>query len=506
MKFSRRNFTKLGAGAVGASLFMRNALSGPQDEKENAMAAAPSANKHDYDLPEGDHDALRAKMKETRRRDPRPNVLWIFTDQQQWDLMSCAGNKNVNTPQIDRLARVGVRFENAYCPSPVCGPSRGSMVTGRMPHDTRVFHNGDPLSEDVQTMGEVLRENGYRTWWSGKWHIPEPRLYVDGDVRGFRNFPLPEGLPKTFLGDCQDMLFAGRAHDHLVWHAGLFPQPWFHAVSLINPHDICYWFQTNRDWAVGYQLDQYENMDQMPPAPENTAIPEDEPEALSAGKGARKQRPDAVWRAYNADYAAMTETVDRAVGMVLEGARKGGWLENTLIIFTSDHGDGGGSHQWTGKLSCYEEAAKVPMIVVPPGGLAEGRVDSESLVSGLDIASTVYDYAAVPNPPLCHGLSLRGALEKKGKVERDYVVMHIAPGRRKHPEQRKIEGRMVRSARYKYVAFNWGKNPEQFFDLENDPGELKNLASDAEYADVIKEHRAMLEEWKKATGDPFEIQ
>ncbi len=504
MELSRRSFAKLGAGAVGASLFMQNALSGAQDEKVKAAGDLGLAG-DDYDLPKGDHEVIRKKTREVRQRDPRPNVLWIFTDQQQWDLMSCAGNKHVNTPQIDRLAQVGVRFENAYCPSPVCGPSRGSMVTGFMPHLTGVRHNGDTLSEKTPTMGEVLRKAGYRTWWSGKWHLPEPRLYVDGDVRGFHNLPLPKGLPKSFLGDCQDMLYAGMSHDWLVWHAALFPQPWFHAVSLINPHDICFWFKTNRDWAIGYQLDEYENLDRMPPSPDNTAIPNDEPEALSAGKGARKERPDSVWRAYNADYAAMTETVDRAVGMVLEGARKGGWLENTLIIFTSDHGDGGGSHQWSGKLSCYEEAAKVPMIIVPPGGMESGRVDTESLVSGLDIPATVYDYAGVESPPETHGRSLRGVVEGGGKADADYVVMHIAPGRRKDPEQSKIEGRMVRSSRYKYVTFNWGKHPEQLFDLENDPGELRNLAPDNQYADVIKEHRAMLEEWKKGTGDPFNI-
>ncbi len=460
----------------------------------------------DYDLPEGDHDAIRAKMRPLRRRDPRPNVLWIFTDQQQWDLMGCAGNVHAHTPHMDRLARRGVRFENTYCPSPVCGPSRGAMVTGRMPHDTKVRHNGDPLCEDTPTMGEVLREHGYRTWWCGKWHLPEPRLYVDGDVRGFHNMPLPEGLPKPFLGDNQDMLYAAQSHDWLVWHAALWSEPWFHACSLINPHDICFWPRTNREWAIGYECEEYEHVDRMPPVPANLGIPNDEPEVLSMRRSRRnRERSDTAWRAYNADYAAMTATVDRAVGMVLEGARKGGWLENTLIIFTSDHGDGGGSHQWTGKLSCYEEAAKVPMIVVPPGGLAEGRADATSLVSGLDIAPTVYDYAGVEDAPTTYGTSLRGAVEDGGRVERDYVVMHIAPGRRNDPEMGKIEGRMVRSDRYKYVVFDWGKNPEQLFDLQGDPGELKNLAPDPEYAAVIHRHREMLGEWKQRTDDPFEI-
>ncbi len=503
MTLSRRDFAKVGASALGASLFMQASLSEGGQEQEPVSPAAESNT--DYDLPDGDHNAIREKMRSVRKRDPRPNILWIFTDQQQWDLMSCAGNTAIHTPHIDRLARQGVRFTNAYCPSPVCGPSRGCMVTGRMPHDTKVFHNGDTLSTAIPTIGETLRKHGYRTWWSGKWHLPEARLYVDGDVRGFHNLPLPKGLPKSFLGDCQDMLFAGRSHDLLVWHAGLFAEPWFHACSLINPHDICFWPRTDRDWAICYECKEYEHPDHLPPAPMNLAIPNDEPEAVKIrrSKGNQK-RSETAWRAYHADYACMTETVDRAIGMVLEGARKGGWLENTTIIFTSDHGDGGGSHQLTGKVTCYEEAAKVPMIIVPPGGLDQGRVDTESLVSGLDIAPTVFDYAGIKNPPVSHGISLRSTVEKEVKADRDYVVMHVAPGRRKAPELRKIEGRMVRSSRYKYVVYNWGKNPELLFDLQRDPGELKNLATDPSYAKVIQDHKAMLKEWCESTHDLFD--
>jgi arylsulfatase A-like enzyme len=353
-------------------------------------------------------------------------------------------------------------------------------------------------------MGEVLREQGYRTWWSGKWHVPEPRLYVDGDVRGFHNMPLPK-LPRSYLGDNQDMLFAAQSSDWLVWHAGLWAAPWFHACSLINPHDICFWPRTDRDWAIGYETEAYAQPDALPPAPENCTVPNDEAEVYGRMRSRmNRERSELHWRAYHADYAAMTSTVDRAVGMVLEGARKGGWLENTLIIFTSDHGDNGGAHQLTGKLTCYEEAARVPMIVVPPGGLGEGRVDARSLVSGLDIAPTVYEYAGVESPPETCGTSLRRAVEQGGRLERDYVVMHIAPGRRNHPEQSQIEGRMVRSTRYKYVAFDWGKNPEQLFDLREDPGELTNLAPDPAYADVMRSHRQMLSDWKQRTGDPFD--
>ncbi|MFW5863917.1 MAG: sulfatase [bacterium] len=504
MGLTRRNFNKIGMGAIGASMLMANNTSQAQDPEQKAYGMDPKPNP-DYELPEGDHEAIRAEMKEKRRRDPRPNVLWIMTDQQQWDLMGCAGNKKIHTPHIDRLARKGIRFTESYCPSPVCGPSRGSMVTGRMPHDTRVFHNGDPLSLEVPTIGEILRKEGYRTWWSGKWHIPEARLYVDADVRGFHNIPLPK-LPKSFLGDCQDMLFAGQSHDWLVWHAGLFSQPWFHATSLINPHDICYWPWTERDWAIGFECKEYENVDTMPPVPQNLEIPNDEADAVGIRRNkVNLKRTDTAWRAYNADYACMTETVDRAIGMVLEGARKGGWLENTLIIFTSDHGDGGGSHKLTGKVTCYDEAAKVPMIIVPPGGLDEGRVDQESLVSGVDIAPTIFDYAGMKTMPETHGRSLRGAVEGKGPVQRDYVVMHVAPGSPKKEETRKIEGRVIRSKRYKYAIYNWGEKREMLFDLQKDPGEMQNLAPDSRHAHIIKDHRAMFNDWKKQTGDPFQI-
>jgi arylsulfatase A-like enzyme len=145
------------------------------------------------------------------------------------------------------------------------------------------------------------------------------------------------------------------------------------------------------------------------------------------------------------------------------------------------------------------------MIIVPPGGLDRGRVDGKSLVSGVDIAPTVYDYAGIDSAPEVHGRSLRSAVDRNQPAESEYVVMHIAPGSKRDPEMRKIEGRMVRSNRYKYVLFDWGQPREQLFDLHKDPGELKNLATDEAGADIISAHREMLADWKKRTGDPFKI-
>ena len=494
---NRGNFNKATSLGVGG-LSKGFTVAGAETE-----ADARNEDYRDYPLPEGDEEVIRRRAKMERAKDPRPNILWVFTDQQQWDALSCMGNAHVYTPNMDTLARKGVRFEKAYCPSPWCGPSRGCMVTGYMPHRTGVRHNGDTLSTEVPTIGEVLREAGYQTWWSGKWHLPEARVTDRNEMRGFHNIRLPAGLPKQVLGDSNDMLFAGNAHDLLCWHASLFPNPWFYGVSLHNPHDICLWPKTDKKWWIGMQQEHYEPVENLPPMPENFAIPRNEPEAARLSRHRVQENwTETDWRAYRADYYNMVGTVDRAVGMVLEGLRKGGWEDNTVVIFTSDHGEGAGAHQWWEKRSSYEESARIPMIVVPPGGLAEGRVDRESLVSGLDIAATVYDYADIRDNST-HGLSLRPAVEKNKRVPRDYVVMHNSPGSRRNPEERKVDGRMIRSSRYKYICFNWGENPEQFFDLEQDPGELNNLIDDPHLKGLIEEHRSMLENWKRETGDPY---
>ncbi len=487
----RRGFLKVGAAAMmGASMVPRNAPARPWSEM------TPEEQKRQAALDE----RMRRESAALRAKDARPNILFLFTDQQTISAMSCAGNRWVSTPNIDRLAARGVRFTRSYCTSPICTPARGSLVTGRMPHEHGAEYNDRPLRDEIPTMGEVFRAAGYETTWSGKWHLPSSYVDTPDGVRGFTNIPKPQGVKKEGLGDYTDFLYATDAMFHLRCDVSKQPKPWLYGVSLHNPHDIC-------NWVGSYRDAPYPNVAQFPPLPPNFAVDPNEPELVAerrrqSGYGSELRTTadwsTGHWRSYLHAYYHMTEQVDRAVGIVLESLAAGGWLDNTLVVFTSDHGEGVAAHQWVTKLSLYEEAAMVPMILSYPGRIPQGKVDSTHLASGVDVLATMADYAGISLPSMA-GRSLRGVIEDPKSAGRPYVVTELAV----NPRQPERHGRMVRSARYKYCAYSWGRNPEQLFDLQEDSGETKNRAADSSLAKVLKEHRVMLEEYAKETADSF---
>lgn len=195
----------------------------------------------------------------------------------------------------------------------------------------------------------------------------------------------------------------------------------------------------------------------------------------------------------------MVEDVDRQVGQLLEALRKAGLEESTLVVFTSDHGEGLGSHRWTGKMMFYEEEAAVPLIVSWKGVTPAGRIDRQHLVSTLDVLPTLCDYAGVPPPAALRGRSLRGVIEKPDQPGAECVVSEMAAAGLGGA------GRsfMVRTTRFKYLVFPQagGGRFEMLFDLEADPGEMKSLAGDAALAGELERHRKLLAEWNRTTEE-----
>lgn len=446
-----------------------------------------------------DDDALRSAAAKARSADPRPNILLIFTDQQTISGMSCAGNRWVNTPNMDALARAGVRFLTSYCAAPICGPSRGSIVTGLPPHANGVIYNGDSLAKNIPTLGSVLRDGGYYTAWTGKWHLPESFLRESKDAWGFHHRGLTKEIPEVALGDQTDFITATDAEYFLRWQVGKQPKPWFLGVALHNPHDICYHVREGRL--------EYANKEAFPPLPSNFAMELDEPEALKLRREnkaygcelAETKDWDADrWRAYLFTYYHLITQVDRAVGRVLNALKAGGWSDNTLVIFTSDHGEGIAAHHWATKLSLYDESACVPLIVSHPGHIRPGTVTRP--VSALDLMPTICDYAGSRVPPRLPGNSLRPALEGSNDGADPYVVCELAADK----DRPEIQGRMVRTERYKYCAFVPGGG-EQLFDMQEDPGETRNLASDKNHAEELDRHRGLLSDWCRKTSDPFPV-
>lgn len=463
----------------------------------------------------------------------RPNVLLIFTDQQNINMMSAAGNLYLSTPSMDRIAEQGMLFRQSYCTSPVCGPARSSIVTGRMPHETGVQWNGDALKEEIPTAGEIFRNAGYHTVWGGKWHLPESypqrAKAKNKSTKGFELLPFRDpDIDNWMLGTETDPSLTEAVVKFLNEYDK--DQPFFLAVSYHNPHDICFyprkdgWMSPEdslleiRYYGFEYHLPDVigtnpENFANLPALPENFRASQDEPAFIKdkrhyhkeygmETKLAYEEFGELEWRGYLNAYLRLTELVDEEIGKVLEALTENNLDKNTIIVFTSDHGDGAASHQWAAKLSLYEESAKVPLIVSWENHIPAGKKDLQHLVSQIDILPTLCDYAGINEKPSFTGESLKQIIEQPTSAWRDYLVVELADFK---PDSTR-KGRMVRTADFKYNVYSKGVDNEQFFNLQSDPGECKNLAQDPTYDMEIENHRQLLKEWMDKTGDLFSVE
>lgn len=431
----------------------------------------------------------------------QPNILFVFTDQQTLRAMSAYGNPNLATPAMDAIADGGVRFERSYCNSPVCGPSRAALMTGRMPHEIGQNVNDVPLDESIRTMGHVFREAGYETIYTGKWHLSKAFSWQDADAHGFQflSFPKPETPRGAGSGAVTDPLTTDKAVEFL---RKKHERPFLLVVSLTNPHDIC--------GGVTNLRFEPRPASAGPELPLNFPRDPDEPQFISECRQRRHYGQEQTrtwfwtldhWRGYLHYYYRMTELVDQQVGRLLATLREQGLEEDTLVVFTSDHGEGVGGHQWVVKLMLYEEPVTVPLAIRLPGVIPAGAVDRTHLASGVDLLPTMCEYAGIAVPEGLAGVSLRPVIENPELPGRDFVISELQPDTR---DASKL-GRMVRTRRHKYVAFSYGRNPEMLFDLEADPGEMRNLAHVPEMQDLLREHRELLARWIEQTRDHFPI-
>jgi len=438
----------------------------------------------------------------------KPNILFVFTDQQTIKAMSATSNPYINTPAMDNIAANGIRFKLSYCAAPVCSPSRNSMLTSLMPHENGVNWNDMPADPDIPNMGDIFRDAGYHTVWAGKWHLPESYpLRAESRQKSIKGFELlkfydsTKNWPEWGSGDITDSPLADAVVEFLKNYNG--QNPFLLSVSFCNPHDICH---------VPRELEpkRYPVPDILPPLPANFEIDPNEPEFVQHRRQHGHYSPQTFlvkdwderrWRAYIHHYYRMTERVDAQFDRILDALRQKGLEEETLIIFTSDHGDGTGSHKWAAKLNLYEEATKVPLLMSWKGKIPPGVIDNNHIVSGLDILPTMCDYAGINISPEFRGKSVRPIIENPDSKWRDFVVTELADD--SHEETRK--GRMVRTERYKYNLYSHGKRNEQLFDLINDPGETQNLAFEPGMQTIKDAHRKMLDSWMEKTNDDFKI-
>ena len=206
-------------------------------------------------------------------------------------------------------------------------------------------------------------------------------------------------------------------------------------------------------------------------------------------------------------YDRLVEKVDQHILKIMDVMEEGGLLENTVVIYTSDHGDGHGSHQWNQKMTFYEESINIPFIVAWKGKTIAGKIDKETLVSnGLDLYPTICKMAGVLWPEELPGSDLSPVSLKDPKNQatpRKYIVSEINQNARIENARVVLKGRMVVSENYKYILFDQGKNREMFFDLVKDPGELHPVTNDPGYREQIEVHRQYLRDWITSTSDEF---
>jgi len=417
----------------------------------------------------------------------KPNVLLITTDQQRVDVMSAVGNPWVNTPNMDAIAAQGVYFTRSYCSFPLCSPSRAALHTGRTPHEIRVDRNNVPIDPSMSISGQVFRAAGYDTGYAGKWHLPQ--TYPADGIAGYevlnkttRQGKLAHDVDEATMSAALE--FLKRKRD----------RPFLLVVSFINPHDICLPAGGSPLLPEVWQKYEPKAGTKVPPMPANFALPKAMPESLS-----RSRHPtwtQSHWEKYRYAYYRMIEDVDQQIGQVLAALRQTGQEENTLIIFTSDHGEGLASHGWTGKMMYFDEEAAVPLIVTWKGVTPAGRIDREHLVSTLDVFPTICDYAGVKPPPSMRGASLRSVMEHPDQPGHEFVVSEMGGG-----ALRAGRSFMIRTREFKYMLFPGVGGAELLFNMQADPGEMKNLAGDATLASELERHRQLLAQWKKVTEE-----
>lgn len=413
------------------------------------------------------------------RKAARPNFLLIITDQHRLDAIAGHGCKHVSTPNIDRLMARGTTFHQSFSTNPVCSPARSSIYTSRMPVETGVIKNGVPIKNSIVNMGECLSRAGYDTYHCGKVHLP---WAYPARFRGFNVIPVGTGFAEDNdrdISKATEAFFRNRTGN----------KPFLFVSSLLNPHDICAWVE-HLESNVLREFPFAVNEAELPPVPANLHTIPPSPEILLTHDHSAVTAT--AWRRYMYIYYRYIEMVDREIGRFLEALESSPYRDNTIVVFTSDHGESLGNHENTGKGQPYEESIRVPMIVSCPGLVAEGFADSEHLVSGLDVLPTFCDYAGVETPEHRRGLSLRPLLEKRRVEWRDHVCIEWKQVRRPGDPN----GRVVRSSRYKYAMFKQD-GQEMFFDLKDDPLETRNLIGNKEHSKLIQEHRQKLRAWEE---------
>ena len=442
----------------------------------------------------------------------RPNILWICTDQQRHDTIRALGNPHINTPCIDELVGKGIAFTQAYAQSPVCTPSRAAFLTGRYPRTTKCRQNGQAMPPNEKLVSRLFADAGYRCGLAGKLHLAtcangvvETRIDDGYEVFHWSHHPQPDWPENAYTqwlhskGTSWEELYGGPSTDYIkhgvpeefnqtTWCAEKTidfihkqnGKPWFFSFNCFAPHHP---FDPPADFLARYN-------------PEDMPLPKAKPGELDTkttyqqldGRFSHND-PDGYDMAKMTDrdkqeitaaYFAMIELIDKQVGRMVGALEDTGQLDNTIVIFMSDHGEMLGDHGFYLKgPHFYDEAVRVPLIISWKGEI-RSDLRADCLMELIDIAPTLLEASGIDIPDYIQGRSLMPILlgQTPADRHRDYVFSeYYNAWTHKHSY-----GSMLRTRDEKVVVYH-GTDQGELYDLKNDPDEFENLWSNPLHTD-----------------------
>ncbi|MBL8829175.1 MAG: sulfatase [Planctomycetaceae bacterium] len=459
----------------------------------------------------------------------RPNVLFIMADDLN-NSLGCYGHKLVKSPNIDRLAARGVRFDRAYCQFPLCGPSRNSMLTGLHPNSTGIIANSQIFRQTIPSaisLPQAFRQAGYFAARIGKlYHYGVPRsIGTNGhDDPGSWELELnPAGVDRLVEEPKIKTLTPGQFGGTLSWYASPEPdekhtdaleaadaewvlercakqqdRPFFLAVGFFRPHTP---YVSPQKY-----FDLYERS-QMPLV---EGVKEDQQDVPAAALGSYKKEQDKLTddlrREVLQAYFASVTYMDAQVGKVLAALERLGLADNTIVVMTSDHGYHLGEHGLWQKMSLFEGSARVPLIIAAPQGKSGGVATAP--VGLIDLYPTLAELCGVPAPKNLHGQSLAKMLQDPSETGRGWTISQVSRGGGPNratttpdvsSNNRQFFGYTIRTPRWRYTEWDETKQGRELYDHDADPRELTNLADRKEHAELISQLSTQLRTAVSAT-------
>jgi len=474
------------------------------------------------------------------RAPKRPNIIFIMTDDHASHAMSCYGSKINKTPNLDRIAKGGMRFTNAFCTNSICAPCRAVILTGKYSHLNGVKDNRLKFDGAQQTFPKLLQQAGYETAMIGKWLLKTDPTGFDywnvlpGQGAYYNPVMIEMGQRKTYTGYVTDIItdhclkwLEGRGGDkhfclmyhhkapHRRWEPGPDHLTMYDDTTIPEP-DTLFDDYSGRGRAAKEQdmsIAKTMNPNDLKLTPMKRLDPEQKAKwdaaygpKNEAFKNANLQGKDLVrwkYQRYLKDYLRCIASVDDNVGRLLDYLDESGLAQDTVVVYTSDQGFYLGDHGWFDKRFMYEESLRMPLLVRYPREI-RARSVSKDIALNLDFGETFLDYAGVSVPENMQGRSLRPILG--GRTPKDwrtsmYYHYHEYPA--VHSVKRHYG---VRTKRYKLIHFYHDIDEWELYDLKKDPQELRSVYDDPKYAEVVRDLKLELKrlrsQYNDTTGTP----